>query len=97
MGPTAICLRPAQTDFGGKKSKGASIKYVRTKGGRGVQKSADFVDKQSYGDADKGEGVQNPEKDPLLFVKHILPESGNFTELSCIYLTNSFGTITHRK
>ena len=33
----------------------------------------------------------------LFFVQRILPESRNFTELSCIYLTNSFGTVTHRK
>ena len=39
--------------------KGASIKYVRTEGGEGVQKSANFVDKQSYRSADKG-GSKSP-------------------------------------
>ena len=36
------------------KCKEASIKYVRTRG-EGIQKSADFADKQSYRSADKGE------------------------------------------
>ena len=34
--------------------KGPSIKYVCTEGGEGVQKLANFADKQSYGGADKG-------------------------------------------
>ena len=41
--------------------QGAAIKYVRTEGGEGVQKSADFADKQSYRSADKGgRGSKNP-------------------------------------
>ena len=49
-------------------SKGASSKYVCHEGGEGVQKSADFADKQSYRSADKGGGGPKIQKFLLTYL-----------------------------
>ena len=73
---------PISTHFPrkGKLRKGASIYDVRTEGGEGVQKSANFADKQYYKKCGQGGGGQKSQKKfrtsfmngPLPFLSPIL-------------------------